>query len=329
MIRQLGLCMALVVGMLGCTAASESSIVILNPSPTASPSATVSPLQTLTPLATITLAPTSSPEATANNPLAPTHTPAPTTQAAANALPLGFSIEYFISNAQGEGLTTPAITLFWRVSGAQTVQIFRLSEGGARLQAWTVEAQGRLRYQLDPTQAPGTDFVLVATAADGKILERELDASADLGQTCAVPWFFAPPPQICAEGPPTPLNMVEQRFERGRMLWQGESRTIYVLFDTGDWLSFPDTYTDDQPANDPNLAPPSGLIQPSRGFGLVWRRESGLQERLGWAIEGENGFETIFQTGLGGNGVYVRAREGGILALETGAWRLLAETPPE
>jgi hypothetical protein len=93
-------------------------------------------------------------------------------------------------------------------------------------------------------------------------------------------------------------KIATQKFEHGRMVWVNSSiapnyllaysKTIFVLFDDGSWLTFQDTWATGQPVN-AGLTPPKGLYEPGHGFGVVWRNETGLQvrDRLGWAIEND------------------------------------------
>jgi len=87
-----------------------------------------------------------------------------------------------------------------------------------------------------------------------------------------------------------------QPFERGAMLWLEETREIWILEDDGHWQRFQDTWAEDQPESDPNLVPPSGLLQPIRGFGKVWRESlGGPAAAIGWALAPEQGRQTIWQ----------------------------------
>jgi photosystem II stability/assembly factor-like uncharacterized protein len=86
-----------------------------------------------------------------------------------------------------------------------------------------------------------------------------------------------------------------QPFERGEMLWRGDTGEIYARYDAMGWQIFPDTFTDDQPASDPQLMPPAGLLQPVRGFGTVWRGQPGVRELLGWAVAPEAGQDALIQ----------------------------------
>jgi len=80
---------------------------------------------------------------------------------------------------------------------------------------------------------------------------------------------------------------------------------------------FSDWWDEGQPVSDPELTPPSGLYQPVRGFGLVWREQFRVRERLGWAVDREQGYETVIQrtSHFRYNDIYIRALDGGV-------WRL-------
>ncbi|MGN6812802.1 MAG: hypothetical protein ACTHMP_18215, partial [Thermomicrobiales bacterium] len=81
-----------------------------------------------------------------------------------------------------------------------------------------------------------------------------------------------------------------QPFERGRMVYLGDTKTILVLGEwpnragsEGDWSRYPETWTEDQPAGG-GPGPQPGLYQPQRGFGKLWRENYyGVQSRLGYA----------------------------------------------
>jgi hypothetical protein len=88
------------------------------------------------------------------------------------------------------------------------------------------------------------------------------------------------------------VEMVVERFEYGVMVWRGDSRTIYVFIggpndSFGTWRQFRDTWTETEPTPRPQSTPPSGLFEPVRGFGKVWRENSDIRSRIGWAVEQE------------------------------------------
>jgi uncharacterized protein with LGFP repeats len=86
-----------------------------------------------------------------------------------------------------------------------------------------------------------------------------------------------------------------QLFQHGTMLWASRndpygpypaSRPIYVFFDDGTFQQFEDTWHEGDPVNG-GLTPPSGLYEPEKSFGKVWREGTGarVRERLGWATQ--------------------------------------------
>jgi hypothetical protein len=87
------------------------------------------------------------------------------------------------------------------------------------------------------------------------------------------------------------------------MVWNEDQDAIYVLFaddKTPGWAFLPDEFEDGQPETDPSLVPPSGLYQPIRGFGLIWRNHSlpagtPVRDRLGWATDREKEIQTAIQ----------------------------------
>lgn len=85
-----------------------------------------------------------------------------------------------------------------------------------------------------------------------------------------------------------------QPFQNGHMFWLQPVEQIWVLFDdngdgSGTWRIYDDLFEDRFTEGDPSFAPPDGLLQPIRGFGLVWRHNADVRARLGWGtIEEEH-----------------------------------------
>ncbi len=114
------------------------------------------------------------------------------------------------------------------------------------------------------------------------------------------------------------LYIAQEDFQNGYMFWISTQKVIWVLYKSSDpnrgtWQSFQDTFVDGEPEIDPNLTPPSGLYQPKRGFGKLWRNTPGLRDKMGWATTPEFDLQThyVYQPGgyLDNNNVYV-ARPG-------------------
>lgn len=113
--------------------------------------------------------------------------------------------------------------------------------------------------------------------------------------SCIERWFFifrAGKTEV-SNACPAPVNTLDatgQDFEGGRMIrlpanpldGQGVS-TILVLFNNGFWELYPDVWDATQPANDPALMPPIGLLQPVENFGKIWREQPDVRAALGWA----------------------------------------------
>jgi hypothetical protein len=98
-----------------------------------------------------------------------------------------------------------------------------------------------------------------------------------------------------------PLAAARQEFVRGTMIWRGDIGTIYVIGRDGRWEAYADTFAEGEPELDPSLVPPTGLYQPIRGFGKLWRSNQEVRERMGWALskeQGYNGFVQEFERGL-------------------------------
>lgn len=91
------------------------------------------------------------------------------------------------------------------------------------------------------------------------------------------------------------------RFERGQMFWiqlRGGQSVIYVVIygksGTMTYKLFNDTWKEGDPATT-GLTPPAGMYEPQRGFGKVWREQSGIREALGWALELERNTTVNYQ----------------------------------
>jgi len=87
-----------------------------------------------------------------------------------------------------------------------------------------------------------------------------------------------------------------QEFEYGYMLWRADTGKITVLSlegrERGTWQEYDDPWVEGKyPTDmDPDIEPPPGLVQPKRGFGLIWREQlGGPQSDIGWAFAEEEG----------------------------------------
>lgn len=212
------------------------------------------------------------------------------------------------------------IILSWETAHATTVSLYHLLPTGQFGTFWTVSPTGSMTYTIPSSTRNFERFMLYAdndthpyTSADVTIILN-----------CPYPWFFAPAPDICAQDAAPDTGGAEQQFEHGFMIWVESENRIYVLYDddiySPKWAAFNDEWQVGDPIDDPNITPPPGYYQPVRGFGLVWREQPDVRDRLGWAVAPEAGFVTAVQRTSYAkyNHTYIRALDGNI-------WHLLAE----
>ena len=85
----------------------------------------------------------------------------------------------------------------------------------------------------------------------------------------------------------------EMYFQNGHMLWRPDTGLIYVLFNAEraeGWGAFADESEPTDLDNDPNIVAPTPAsggtlyVQPTGRFGKLWRENSWLHARLGWAV---------------------------------------------
>lgn len=140
-----------------------------------------------------------------------------------------------------------------------------------------------------------TGFILTVYGQGGGWAQQEVIVTFP----CLYTFFFTDRDLgACPLSPARDSTIVMQRFERGWMIWfpHDTGGTVTVLYDGGRIATLADSWTEDQPANDPTLTPPPDLLQPVRGFGLVWRTQPGVRDGLGWAVVPEGPYTTQIQS---------------------------------
>jgi hypothetical protein len=106
------------------------------------------------------------------------------------------------------------------------------------------------------------------------------------------------------------------------MVWVQQQDAIYVLYDSANlprWQVYNDAFVEGMPDTDSAYDnPPAYTWQPKRGFGLLWRSQFIIRERLGWAvIEWETPYDAQVQISSNGT-IYVNEPRGGVFSLTSG-----------
>jgi hypothetical protein len=320
------------VGLGGCRSLNTLALPTDRPTPTETATATptrAGGAATAAPTITATRVPmtgTAGPSPTAL--LGPTSTSAggTATRAPAAGAP---RIEFFTSDvlAVAPGGT---VTLFWSTRGADNATIYRLDARGNRAQLWNVGPDGNLTVATRSGDRGSIEFVLSVGDAPARA-----EQSLSIPIACPDTWFFQPSPSTCPSAPATASELIEQPFERGRMLYIADGDFVYALFNDGRepvWVRFQNQYDPiNGVASDPSFQPPPGFYQPIEILGLVWRGNDTARNRLGLAIAPEakyNGFIQTFTAVDGANTLYASSVDGSVLQLPPagGTWQII--TPP-
>ncbi|MEZ4666763.1 MAG: hypothetical protein R3E39_02380 [Anaerolineae bacterium] len=160
---------------------------------------------------------------------------------------------------------------------------------------------------------PPTMVVLVVTATPETAAETPTLAEVQAVESTAVltptPAFTETPAPTATTDPRPPvttgqIQVAEQVFEHGRLFWIQPRQQIWVMFDdgqgSGQWSVYEDTFVDGEPESDPSIVPPPDRYQPTRGFGKLWRNNTDIQNRLGFAITPEFGYVSNYEYHPGG-----------------------------
>lgn len=203
-------------------------------------------------------------------------------------------IEFFTSDniiaAPGD-----TVNLFWSTRGGSNAVIYQLDRQGNRNRLWNVQADGRLTVQTRASDRGQLDFLLVV--GDGALQAQQ---TLSIPLACSVAWFFTPSPDACPDRLAQETRIIDQTFERGRMVYVESSNLIYVLFNDGQqpaWVAFQNRYDPAiHPESEERFVPPPGLVQPIARLGFLWRGNDTVRNRLGLGIIPEFGFDGFVQT---------------------------------
>ncbi len=283
-----------------------NTVVALLPSDTPSP--TASPSETATQAASATLTATATITRKAGKaPTAPPHTATPAATSAASPT-ASHNVETLVPPVDAFEVS-PAVadpggtvTVTWKTTADKVNLFFEPGDSMAiELGQWlNLPAEGSQQVTIPADQRIKVSFVLVPITGSSYVTGSMALRWVTL--RCPDAWFFPNGPDVNTL---CPTHMVHwsgaaEYFEHGFMLWLPAGSLsgyplIHVFYDGGAWQWFGDTWQDGVPESDPALTPPNGLFQPVRGFGLVWRNESGVRDQLGWATGREFSYDGITQ----------------------------------
>lgn len=214
------------------------------------------------------------------------------------------------------------VTLFWSSRGANNAVIYQLDRTGQRTLVWNVPPDGSLTVQTRARDRGQLDFLLIVSSGAA---ESEQRLSVPL--VCPIAWFFIPPPADCADNEADETFVIEQQFERGRMIYIQGSNLIYALFNDGAqpaWIAFQNRYDAAvHPESAENFVPPPGFVQPIARLGFLWRGNDTVRNRLGLGIAPEVAFDGFVQSA--NNNLYISSTGGVIIQLlpEGTGWQLI------
>ncbi|MCR4408580.1 MAG: NBR1-Ig-like domain-containing protein [Anaerolineae bacterium] len=272
------------------------------------------------------------PSATAT-PIPPTQMPT-ATATLTPVPPAGLAILSFTVDAQDLPPAGKRLTFHWRTTGAISAGIWSLTQ--MRFPTYweaTPPGEGSLTVDVLSTNYRDPTMTLVAKDAAG----NEVQASVEVPWACRYSYFFSTDERACPAYEASTTWAGEQPFEHGRMIWLQEVRSestmysgvIIVLYADGRCEKYQDTWTEGEAESDPTIVPPAGLYQPIRGFGKLWRANTAVRDRLGWATAPEQGFTTQWQMQVAeslGVPFFVRRIDGKVIRatgwdVEVGTWQ--------
>ncbi len=159
---------------------------------------------------------------------------------------------------------------------------------------------------------PPTQIVLVVTATPEGQQAQPTSTTMEIQQATELPTTIptSATPQVTPTLDPFPtptfsqIQVAEQVFEHGRMMWIQPRNQMWVMVDDGSgkgkWSVFEDTFQEGESEFDPSMVPPEGKYQPERGFGKIWRENQTIHDSLGWGLTPEFGYVSNYEYHPGG-----------------------------
>lgn len=194
-------------------------------------------------------------------------------------------------------------------------------------------------FTMTPTQTLTPTITTTATATALALPTSVISPIIEVvpipnNQICDTNWFFLQPrPPSCPMNIPNATNGVYQTFQNGLMVWVMSQDAIYVMYNDASfprWQVFRDYFEEGMPETAPEYdnAPPN-LYQPRRGFGMLWRSNAAVRDRIGWAtMRDEMPYSVQVQTATDGS-IYISIPSMSVVGLLPGGtgWSVFSTTP--
>lgn len=157
-------------------------------------------------------------------------------------------------------------------------------------------------------QLHGTELVNQTTSPDfsARVTVTPFTPFPDV--VCSESWFFTFEYDDLSLGYNCPAEVVTldalgQDFEGGRVIRlaadpsdpEPRYSTLFVIYNDGDWETFVDDWGDGEMSSDLAIMPPTDRYQPVDAIGKVWRENTEVRRRLGWAYEPQSAFHGRYQ----------------------------------
>ncbi|MBL8131474.1 MAG: hypothetical protein JNL42_06425 [Anaerolineae bacterium] len=320
------LLISLATALSGCGAAAFEVVPTTRPTATATPTETPSPTLDRSAVPTATLTPPPATGGPSPTPLFGQPVTAAVSPTRALLNPNAPRIEFF--TADGAAVAPGNIvTLYWSTRNASDAVIYQMDRG-ERSRLWNVPPDGSLPVQTRASDRGVLDFVL--SIGDGV---QRVEQPLSIPLACPDVWFFNPAPSDCPTRPAEETFIIEQPFERGRMIYVQAVDRVYALFNDGfdpAWLVLDNRFDPAiHPGSEPGFPVPPGYFQPTNELGFVWRGNDLVRNRLGLGAQPESRFNGLIQRAAARDGaetLYLSSAEGSVLRLLPGgdAWEIIA-----
>ncbi|HVO69328.1 MAG TPA: hypothetical protein VMT24_04735 [Aggregatilineaceae bacterium] len=182
-----------------------------------------------------------------------------------------------------------AVTLAWEVRGTLGVIVEeRVPNMTAVNTVVNVQSpKGSAEVFLPDYAAYSVSFTLWTS-------DRRASADAVVLVHCPFAFFFGQG-DGCPSGKDIELGASYQAFENGFMIWRSDTSEIYAFYNdhTASYFLAQDYASLPEPTL--TVQPPLDRQAPGSGFGKVWANAPGVRQKLGWALSGEEGYNTRLQ----------------------------------